>query len=73
MPRSPCSRWWPRKRYTSRDRTPPPPLENFLDLVRTYVAPVVEDRILGPELARLTGAITAKIFAPDAHIDSPPA
>ena len=54
-------------------RTPPPPLENFLNLVRTHVAPVEEDRILGPELARLTGAITARIFAPDALIDSPPA
>jgi histidine ammonia-lyase len=54
-------------------RTPPPPLENFLNLVRTHVPPVEEDRILGPELARLTGAITARIFAPDALIDSPPA
>src|ERR1700683_2750839 len=54
-------------------RTPPPPLENFLNLVRTHVAPVEEDRILVPELARLTGAITARIVAPDALIDSAPA
>jgi hypothetical protein len=41
-----------------------------VELIRTYVAPVVEDRILGPELGRLTDAITTKIFAPDANIDS---
>ncbi len=35
-----------------------------------YVAPVVEDRILGPELANLTDAITARIFAPSENIDS---
>jgi histidine ammonia-lyase len=54
-------------------RTPPPPLENFLNLVRSHVEPVAEDRILGPELARLTEAITARVFAPDALIDSMPA
>jgi histidine ammonia-lyase len=51
-------------------RAPPPALEGFLDLVRSHVAPVDEDRILGPELARLTEAITAKIFVSDRHIDA---
>jgi histidine ammonia-lyase len=51
-------------------RAAPPALEEFLELVRGHVAPVDEDRILGPELARLTEAITAKIFMPERHIDS---
>ena len=41
-----------------------------MELVRSYVAPVVEDRILGPELGVLTDAITAKIFAPSENIDT---
>jgi histidine ammonia-lyase len=52
------------------DREAPPALRGFLELVRTYVPPVIEDRILGPELGRLADAITAKIFAPDENIDS---
>jgi histidine ammonia-lyase len=52
------------------DREAPPPLRGFMELIRTYVAPVVDDRILGPELGQLANAITAKIFAPDANIDS---
>ena len=52
------------------DREAPPALRNFMELIRTYVAPVVEDRILGPELGRLTDAITAKVFAPNENIDS---
>jgi histidine ammonia-lyase len=51
-------------------RAAPPALEEFLELVRSHVAPVDEDRILGPELARLTAAITAKVFMPERHIDS---
>jgi histidine ammonia-lyase len=51
-------------------RAPPLALEGFLELVRSHVAPVGEDRILGPELARLTEAITARVFVPDRHIDS---
>jgi histidine ammonia-lyase len=51
-------------------REAPRALRAFVELIRTYVAPVVEDRILGPELGRLTDAITTKIFAPDANIDS---
>ncbi len=52
------------------DREAPRALRGFMELIRTYVAPVVEDRILGPELGRLTDAITAKIFAPNENIDS---
>jgi histidine ammonia-lyase len=52
------------------DRTPPLPLGKFVELIRTYVPPVVEDRILGTELGQLADAITANIFAPDERIDS---
>jgi histidine ammonia-lyase len=52
------------------NREAPPALRSFLELIRSYVAPVVEDRILGPEFGRLTDAITAKIFAPDDNVDS---
>jgi len=52
------------------NRQAPPALREFVELVRAYVAPVVEDRILGPELSQLTDAITAKIFAPSENIDS---
>src|SRR5579862_4091997 len=47
------------------DRAAPTALRDFIELIRSHVAPVVEDRILGPELNQLTEAITAKIFAPD--------
>ena len=52
------------------NREAPGPLKAFVELVRAYVPPVNEDRILGPELARLSEAITSKIFAPDPNIDS---
>ena len=52
------------------EREAPRALREFVELIRTYVEPIVEDRILGPELNRLTEAITAKIFAPDEKIDS---
>jgi histidine ammonia-lyase len=52
------------------DREAPPPLRKFMDLIRTYVAPVIEDRILGPELGRLADAITAQVFAPHENIDA---
>ncbi len=52
------------------DRDAPPPLRRFIELIRTYVPPVIEDRVLGPELERLTNAITGRIFAPHEHIDS---
>jgi histidine ammonia-lyase len=51
------------------DRQAPRALQSFMELVRSFVAPVVEDRILGPELANLTNAITAKIFAPSGNVD----
>jgi histidine ammonia-lyase len=52
------------------DRAPPVPLGKFVELVRQHVPPVIEDRLLGPELAHLADAITANVFAPDEHIDS---
>jgi histidine ammonia-lyase len=52
------------------NREAPRSLRAFMELIRAYVAPVVEDRILGPELNRLTDAITARIFAPNENIDS---
>ena len=51
------------------DREAPLPLHGFMELVRTHVAPVVEDRVLGPELEKLTDAITATIFSPDENIN----
>jgi histidine ammonia-lyase len=44
------------------DRRAPPPLRSFVELVRSYVPPLIEDRILGPELQRLTEALTAEVF-----------
>jgi hypothetical protein len=32
-------------------------------MVRSYVPPLIEDRILGPELGRLAAALTAEAFA----------
>jgi histidine ammonia-lyase len=52
------------------DREAPRALQRFLQFIRSYVPPVTEDRLLGPELGRLTDAITAKIFAPDENVDS---
>jgi histidine ammonia-lyase len=52
------------------DREAPPALRNFMGFIRSHVAPVVEDRILGPELNQLAEAISAKIFAPSDKIDS---
>jgi histidine ammonia-lyase len=45
------------------DRTAPPALRSFVELVRSYVPPLIEDRILGPELNRLADALTAEVFA----------
>ncbi len=52
------------------DREAPPALRPFMDLIRSYVAPVSDDRMLGPELGRLADAITAKVFAPHENVDS---
>jgi len=45
------------------DRLVPPVLRDFTTLLRSYVPPLVEDRILGPELGRLAEAFTAEVFA----------
>jgi len=45
------------------DRPAPPALQKFVELVRSYVPPLIEDRILGPELGRLAEALTAEVFA----------
>jgi histidine ammonia-lyase len=47
------------------DRAVPPALREFTDLVRSYVPPLIEDRILGPELGRLAEALTAEVFRVD--------
>lgn len=47
-------------------RQSPPMLSGFVDMIRSYVRPVVEDRVLGPELHRLAQAFTAEIFGPEA-------
>jgi histidine ammonia-lyase len=44
------------------DRPVPPPLREFTAMVRSYVPPLIEDRILGPELGRLAQALTAEVF-----------
>ena len=46
---------------TSRDA--PPPLSVLLDEVRAIVPPVEADRVLGPELARLSDHFTRQVFA----------
>ena len=51
-------------------RQAPRALRNYLEFIRAYVPPVVEDRVLGPELGRLTDAITAKVFGPLETLDS---
>jgi histidine ammonia-lyase len=52
------------------DRPAPRALGGFVELVRSCVPPVIEDRVLGPELGRLTDAIRTRIFAPSEKIDS---
>jgi histidine ammonia-lyase len=44
------------------DRRGPPALHKFLSETRSIVRPVMEDRILGPELFSLTEAFTKKAF-----------
>jgi histidine ammonia-lyase len=44
-------------------REAPPQLGGFVDKVRGVVRPVVEDRVLGPELAALTHLLTSDVFA----------
>ena len=52
------------------DRPAPPALREFLALVRDHVPPLVEDRILGPELNRLADALTAQVFSDESDIHS---
>lgn len=52
------------------DREAPPALRPLMELIRAHVAPVVEDRVLGPELGRLAEALTEKVFAPGAPGDA---
>jgi histidine ammonia-lyase len=47
------------------DRDAPQPLSRFLDEVRAIVPPVDADRVLGPELARLSGHFTKHVFSPE--------
>ncbi len=51
------------------DREAPRALRGFVELIRKHVAPVIEDRILGPELGQLADAITAHVFGTE-NIDS---
>lgn len=44
------------------EREVPPSLVQFVSWVRSIVPPVVEDRVLGPELGRLTESFTARVF-----------
>ena len=45
------------------DRNAPPPLSGLLDEVRAIVPPVDADRVLGPELARLSEHFTQQVFS----------
>ncbi len=51
------------------DREAPRALRGFVELIRKHVAPVIEDRILGPELGQLADAVTAHVFGTE-NIDS---
>ncbi len=44
------------------DRSAPPALQAFVAEIRGIVAPVGDDRVLGPELARLTEWFTRQVF-----------
>ena len=46
-------------------RQPPPHLRGFTDMIRGAVRPVVEDRVLGPELERLADRFTEQVHTPD--------
>jgi histidine ammonia-lyase len=46
-------------------RKAPPRLRGFVEMVREVVRPVVEDRVLGPELAELAQVFTDEAFALD--------
>ena len=48
------------------DRQAPPPLRDFVEWVRSILPPLVEDRVLGPQLGSLAHSITHQVFASDA-------
>ncbi len=50
-------------------RQPPPMLRDFTALVRGSVRPLVEDRVLGPELERLAEIFTHEVFAVDDEVE----
>jgi histidine ammonia-lyase len=52
------------------DREAPPALRAFTEMVRSHVPPVIEDRVLGPELGRLADAFTNQVFAADEEVRS---
>ncbi|MGO4837874.1 histidine ammonia-lyase, partial [Rhizobiaceae sp. 2RAB30] len=45
-------------------RNPPPALAQFVEEVRGLVPPVGADRVLGPELSRLSAWFTSRALAP---------
>ena len=53
------------------DRPAPPRLRDFVDAVRSVVPPVIEDRVLGPELGRLTQMFSDEVFAVDEPMEQP--
>ena len=55
------------------EREAPPALRSFLGEIRGIVPPVTGDRVLGPDLAALTGHFTRLVFDPHALVDPPAA
>jgi len=45
------------------ERHAPPRLRSLVEMVRSFVPPVDEARVLGPELARLADEVTRRVFA----------
>ena len=50
------------------ERAPPPALREFVNLVRSHVPPLIEDRVLGPEFDHLTEAFTEQVFSAESDI-----
>ncbi|MEP6885930.1 MAG: aromatic amino acid lyase [Gammaproteobacteria bacterium] len=44
------------------DRQAPPPLRDFVEWVRSILPPLVEDRVLGPQLGSLADGLTQQVF-----------
>ncbi len=51
------------------NRQAPPALRGFMDMIHGVVRPVVEDRVLGPELAKLAQVFTDEAFAADRPLE----